>query len=102
MPVAISGTSWVHWRGRVQLRIGEAIPTAGERPTKQAIAHYRTVAWHAVRAMVEGDQDLRPPSRLSRRLTDLFNDWGPGGREAAAKLHGPDPAEVPIPPLAAG
>jgi 1-acyl-sn-glycerol-3-phosphate acyltransferase len=97
VPVAISGTSWVRFRGRIQLRIGDPI-TTGERPTRQAIAHYRAVVWHAIRAMVDGDRDQPPPSRFSRGLTDIFNDWGSGGRAAAEGLHGPDPADVPIPP----
>jgi 1-acyl-sn-glycerol-3-phosphate acyltransferase len=101
VPVAITGTSWVRWRGRIRLRIGEPIAT-GERPTRAAIAHYRAVAWHAIRAMVDGDRDQPPPSRFSRWLTDIFNDWGPGGRAGAQDLRGPDPAEVSIPPLGGG
>ena len=96
VPVAITGTSWARFRGRVLVRIGDPIPT-GERPTRQAIATYAARSWHAVRAMVDGDRDLPPPSRLGRWLTDVFNDWGPGGRAAAAQVHGPDPADVPIP-----
>lgn len=99
VPIAITGTSWAHFRGRVQVRIGEPIETSG-RPTRQAIAHYTARTWHAIRAMVDGDRDLAVPSWLSRKVTDLFNDWGPGGREAATKLRGPDPADVPIPPIA--
>ena len=101
VPVAISGTSWVRWRGRIKLRIGEPI-TTGERPTRQAIAHYRALVWHAIRAMVDGDRDPDPPSRFSRWLTDLFNDWGPGGRASAADVCGPDPATVPIPAIVGG
>jgi 1-acyl-sn-glycerol-3-phosphate acyltransferase len=98
VPVAISGTSWAHFRGRVEVRIGEAIPT-GERPTREAVARYTALTWHALRAMVDGDRNLPVPgSRLERWFTDAFNDWGPGGRPAATERHGPDPAEVPIPP----
>lgn len=97
VPVAITGTSWAHFRGRVQVRIGEPIPT-GERPTRQALASYTARIWHAVRAMVEGDRDLAVPGRFERWLTDAFNDWGSGGRAAAGRLHGPNPADVPIPP----
>jgi len=101
VPVAITGTSWVRFRGRIQVRMGEPIET-GERPTKQAIAHYRARIWHAIRAMVDGDRDRTPPGRFGRWLTDLFNDWGPGGRAEATHQHGPDPADVPIPPLHSG
>ena len=99
VPIAITGTSWAHFRGRVQVRIGEPIPTTG-RPTRQAIAHYTARTWHALRALVDGDRDLPVPSRFSRWVSDLFNDWGPGGRAAASARRGPDPADVPIPALA--
>jgi 1-acyl-sn-glycerol-3-phosphate acyltransferase len=96
VPVAISGTSWARFRSRAIVRIGEPIPT-GERPTRQAVARYTALSWHAVRALVDGDRDLPPPGRFGRWLTDLFNDWGPGGRAAASLVRGPDPADVPIP-----
>jgi 1-acyl-sn-glycerol-3-phosphate acyltransferase len=96
VPVAITGTSWAHFRGRVLVRIGEPIPT-GERPTRHVVARYTALAWHRLRAMVADDRDLQVPGLISRWFTDLFNDWGPGGRPAATKIHGPDPADVPIP-----
>lgn len=96
VPVAITGTSWARFRGRVQVRIGDPIPT-GERPTRQALADYTARIWHAIRAMVDADHDSAPPSRFERWVTDLFNDWGPGGRAAAERRHGPDPADVPVP-----
>jgi 1-acyl-sn-glycerol-3-phosphate acyltransferase len=101
VPIAITGTSWARFRGRVLVRVGEPIQTEG-RPTRQAIAHYTARAWHAVRAMVADDRDTPPPSRFERYLTDLFNDWGPGGRAAASEIRGPDPADVPIPPHRGG
>jgi len=97
VPVAITGTSWARFRGRVQVRIGDPIPT-GERPTRQALASYTARIWHAIRVMVDGDRDPGPPSRFESWVTDIFNDWGPGGRPAATKRHGPKPADVPIPP----
>jgi 1-acyl-sn-glycerol-3-phosphate acyltransferase len=96
VPVAISGISAAFFRGRVIVRIGEAIPVAG-RPTRGNVARHSALLWHALRAMVDGDRDLPEPSRLERWVTDLFNDWGEGGRAAAASRRGPDPADVPIP-----
>ncbi len=98
VPVAITGISAAFFRSRVQVRMGERIPVEG-RPSKYNIERYSAIAWHAIRAMVDGDRDLpRPGSRFERWLTDLFNDWGEGGREAATHLRGPEPADVPIPP----
>ena len=101
VPMAITGTSWAHFRGRVLVRLGEPIQTEG-RPTREAVARYTARTWHALRAMVANDRDLPPPGPIGRWLTDLFNDWGPGGREAASRIHGPDPADVPYGPDAAG
>ena len=100
VPVAITGISAAFFRGRILVRIGEAIRVEG-RPSKRNIDHYSAVTWHAIKAMIAADRDLPRPSRFEAWLTDLFNDWGPGGREAAARLRGPDPADVPIPPRAA-
>ncbi len=97
VPVAITGTSWAHFRGRVRVRIGEPIET-GERPTRQAIASYTARTWHALRAMVDADRDLPMPGSVGRWFTDLFNDWGEGGRPGATRRYGPDPADVAIPP----
>jgi 1-acyl-sn-glycerol-3-phosphate acyltransferase len=94
IPVAISGTSWARFRGRVLLRLGEPIPT-GERPTREAVARYTAWTWHAIRAMLDRDRDLPPPGPIGRWFTDWLNDWGPGGRAAAARQHGLDPADVP-------
>lgn len=99
VPIAITGISWARFRGRVQIRIGEPIETGG-RPTRRAIAHYTARTWHAIRSMVDGDRDQPAPGLFQRWLTDLFNDWGPGGRAGATQRHGPAPADVPIPPLA--
>lgn len=98
VPIAVTGIAWARFRARVTVRIGEPIAT-GERPTRQAIAHFTARTWHALRAMVDGDRDRPAPGFFERWVTDLFNDWGPGGRAAATLRRGPDPADVPIPPL---
>ena len=95
VPLAITGTSWAHFRGRVLVRLGEAIPTEG-RPTREAVARYTALTWHALHAMIANDRDLPRPGPIERWFTDMFNDWGPGGRAAASLIHGPDPADVPL------
>lgn len=100
VPVAISGTSWVGFRRTVTVRVGEPIPT-GPRPTREAIEHYSARTWHAIKAMVAGDRDRPVPGRFGRWLSDRFNDWGPTGRDGLSSERGPDPADVPIPPLEA-
>lgn len=99
VPIAITGISAAFFRGRVLVRVGEPIETRGVRASRQNVARFSALTWHAIRSMVEGDRDLPRPGRFGRYLTDLFNDWGPGGRAAASERKGPDPADVPIPPL---
>jgi hypothetical protein len=48
--------------------------------------------------MVASDRDLAEPGRFGRWLTDVFNDWGPGGRAAAASIRGPRVEDVLVGP----
>ena len=96
VPVAITGISAARFRGRVQIRVGEPIRPDG-RATRRNVARYSALTWHALHAMVEGDVEPAVPGRVGRWLTDLFNDWGEGGRAVAASRRGPAPADVPIP-----
>jgi 1-acyl-sn-glycerol-3-phosphate acyltransferase len=96
VPVAISGSSWAHFRGRLVVRIGEPIRTEG-RPTRGRIAAYTAQTWHALHQMLANDRNLPVPKwRIELWVTDLFNDWD-GGRETAELIHGPGPDEVPFP-----
>ena len=97
VPVAITGTSWLGFRRLVRVRIGEPIPT-GVRPTHEVIEAYTWRTWHALRAMVAEDRDRPVPGPFGRWLSDLFNDWGPGGRTAASDVRGPDPSTAPFGP----
>lgn len=95
VPVAITGTSWIGFRRLVRVRIGAPIPT-GVRPTHDAIREYTWRTWHALRAMVAEDRDLAVPGRFGRWLTDVFNDWGPGGRAGKDNVVGPRPEDAPF------
>jgi 1-acyl-sn-glycerol-3-phosphate acyltransferase len=97
VPVAITGTSWLRFRGTIAVRIGEPIPT-GPRPTRAAVAGYTATTWHALHAMLAADRDLPAPGPVGRWFTDLFNDWGPGGRAGAGLVAGPQSEDVPPPP----
>ena len=97
VPVAITGTSALGFRRTITVRVGEAIAT-GPRPTREVVDAYTNRTWHALRAMVDADRDLPVPGPFGRWITDLFNDWGPGGRAAASFRYGPKPEEVLLPP----
>jgi 1-acyl-sn-glycerol-3-phosphate acyltransferase len=97
VPVAITGTSWARFRAPVLVRRGEPIQPEG-RPTREAVARYTALTWHALKSMVAEDRDPPRPGFIGRWFTDWFNDWGPGGRAAATLRRGPDPADVPYGP----
>lgn len=81
VPIAINGTSWLHLGTTVRIAVGEPIPAVGraDRETVQALTD-RT--WAALHAMVRDAPDVPEPGRFGRWLTERFNDWPEGSREA--------------------
>jgi 1-acyl-sn-glycerol-3-phosphate acyltransferase len=82
VPIAIRGTSWLRFGGRVSVRVGEAIWLEG-RPTRATLTAATADLQAAMGAMVAGAPDLPPPGRVGRWVTERFNDWPEGSREAA-------------------
>ena len=82
VPIAITGTSWLRFGGRVRIRIGEPISMAG-RPTRESIGEGTAALWTALHEMVADAPDLPEPGRIGRWVTERFNDWPEGSREAA-------------------
>ena len=83
VPVAIRGTSWLRFGGRVRSGWGSRSRVEG-RPTREALAGAdradagrRSTSWSPMRRTSE------PPGRVGRWLTERFNDWPEGSREAA-------------------
>lgn len=81
VPIAINGTSWLRFGGQVTIRVGEPLPAEG-RPTREAIAALTHTAWAALRAMVRDAPDVPVPGRFGRWVTERFNEWPEGSREA--------------------
>jgi 1-acyl-sn-glycerol-3-phosphate acyltransferase len=92
VPVVIAGSSWLRFGGRVSVTVGEAIPVAG-RPTREAVDASTERTWSAMYAMVERAPEVAQPGRFGRWLTEVFNDWPEGSREAALA------AEIAAPPV---
>ena len=92
VPVAINGTSWLRFGGRVTVTVGEAIPVEG-RPTREAVDALTARTWSALYAMVADAPEVAQPGRVGRWLTEVFNDWPEGSREAALA------AEIAAPPV---
>ena len=90
VPVAIYGTSWLRFGGKVTVQVGSAITTDG-RPTREAVTDATSRLTAALRAMVADAQDVPRPGRAGRWVTERFNEWPEGSRDAAraaSEAHG--------------
>lgn len=94
VPIAINGTSWLGFGRRVRVRIGDPIETSG-RPTRVAVDALTKTMWARLHAMVADAHDIPEPGRFGRWLTDQFNDWPEGSREAALAAEAAAAAEHP-------
>jgi 1-acyl-sn-glycerol-3-phosphate acyltransferase len=96
VPIAINGTSWLRFGGRVRVRVGEPIDVNG-RPDRAAVDGLTASLAQRLAALVA---DASEPDRSglgARWLTDRFNEWPEGSREAAldAQLEAIDRGERP-------
>jgi 1-acyl-sn-glycerol-3-phosphate acyltransferase len=82
VPVAINGTSWLRFGGRVRVRIGQPVPITG-RPTREAVAEATAQLTESLHALLADAPEPRRPGPLGRWLTERFNDWPEGSRDAA-------------------
>ncbi len=82
VPIAIAGTSWLRFGGRARVRVGEPIVIVG-RPTHERVEQATSALTAALRGMVAGSPEVPEPGRFGRWLTERFNDWPEGSREAA-------------------
>lgn len=97
VPVAINGTSWLRFGGRVTIAVGEPIPANG-RANRDAVDGLTRRTWEQLHAMVREAPDVRRPGRFGRWLTDVFNDWPEGSRaatEEAGRANVVAPAQPP-------
>jgi 1-acyl-sn-glycerol-3-phosphate acyltransferase len=81
IPIAITGNSWLHFRGRIRVHVGEPFAVTG-KPTKEAIVELTGQLHATLRAMVRNVPEAVPSRGLFARFTELFNDWGSGTPEA--------------------
>jgi 1-acyl-sn-glycerol-3-phosphate acyltransferase len=95
VPVAINGTSWLRFGGRVRVRVGEPILIAG-RPTRAAVIEGTAQLTAALLDLVADAPDVPEPGRVGRWVTEKFNDWPEGSRDAARAAS--DTARLPYSP----
>jgi 1-acyl-sn-glycerol-3-phosphate acyltransferase len=82
VPIAISGTSWLRFGGRVRITVGEPFAVSG-RPTRVAVDGLTAELWTRLHDLVRDAPPVEPPGRIGRWLTEQFNEWPEGSREAA-------------------
>ncbi len=82
VPIAINGVSWLRFGGRIRVRVGAPIRGEG-RPDRAAVAALTAELEGALAALVADAPDPERTGRVARWLTDRFNDWPEGSREAA-------------------
>lgn len=82
VPIAINGTSWLRFGGRIRIRVGEPIVGSG-RPDRASVGAMTGALQVSLEALIA---DAPEPDRRGRSgawLSDRFNDWPEGSREAA-------------------
>ncbi|MBA3875718.1 MAG: hypothetical protein C0498_02070 [Anaerolinea sp.] len=89
VPIALNGTSWLGFRRCLRVRIGRPIRTEGARATGETVDVLTTATWRALKALVADAEEPEVPGRFGRWLTERFNDWPEGSREASAEVRGP-------------
>ena len=85
VPIAINGTSWLRFGGRVRVRSASRSRPSG-RPTREARRRRSPRGcWTALHDLVARRPGRsRAPGRIGRWLTELFNDWPEGSAAEAA------------------
>ena len=98
VPIAINGTSWLRFGGRIRIRVGEPILGTG-RPDRAGVAAMTAALQASLAALVADAPEPIRSGRSGGWLTERFNEWPEGSREAAlaAQLSG----KVEPQPLAA-
>jgi 1-acyl-sn-glycerol-3-phosphate acyltransferase len=87
IPLAINGTSWLGFRRRIRIRVGEPLTDHGHA-TRETVAALTVRTEQALLAMTADFPDPPRPGRLGRWLTELFNDWPEGSRPALGEGDG--------------
>jgi 1-acyl-sn-glycerol-3-phosphate acyltransferase len=82
VPIAINGTSWLGFGGRVRVHIGQPIEAIG-RPTHEAIDALTARTSTDLLALVADQPDIARPGPIGRWVTDRFNDWPEGSRPSS-------------------
>jgi 1-acyl-sn-glycerol-3-phosphate acyltransferase len=114
VPVALNGTSWLRFGGSIRVRVGRPIVGEG-RPDRAGVAAMTGELARTLEGLVADAPEPVRHGRVARWVTERFNEWPEGTREAAlaAQLEGralqpaatmptsPTAATVPVDPVEA-
>jgi 1-acyl-sn-glycerol-3-phosphate acyltransferase len=89
VPVAVNGTSWLRFGASIRVRIGEPIVGEG-RPDRARVAAITAELSRSLAALVADAQEPDRRGALARWVTERFNEWPEGSREAALAAQGSD------------
>jgi len=82
VPIAIAGTSWLAFGRRIRVRVGDPIEPTG-RANRVGVDALTDRCQASLEDLVRDQAELPRPGPFGRWLTELFNDWPEGSREAA-------------------
>ena len=82
VPIAINGTSWLGFGARVRVRIGQPVVGVG-RPDRAAVEAMTATLTERLRDLVADAPEPQRHGRVAAWLTDRFNEWPEGSRDAA-------------------
>jgi 1-acyl-sn-glycerol-3-phosphate acyltransferase len=82
VPIAIGGTSWLGFGRRIRVRVGEPIAPQG-RANREGVDALTDWCRAALAGMVATQPDVGRPGPFGRWLTEVFNEWPEGSRNAA-------------------
>ncbi|HET9084261.1 MAG TPA: lysophospholipid acyltransferase family protein [Candidatus Limnocylindrales bacterium] len=82
VPIAINGTTWLRFGTRVRVRIGEPIVVEG-RPDRATVEALTSRLAARLGAMLADAPSPERTGRVAAWMTDRFNEWPEGSREAA-------------------
>ena len=87
VPIAITGTSWLRFGGRVRVQVGEPITPVG-RPDRATIAATTGLLRERLLDLLAGAPQLPEPGPVGRWVSERFNDWPEGSRAATLAASG--------------
>jgi 1-acyl-sn-glycerol-3-phosphate acyltransferase len=83
VPIAIHVTSWLGFGRRIRVTVGEPLDGDGARANREAVDALTARCRAALLELVRDEPERPRPGPIGRWVTERFNDWPEGSREAA-------------------